>query len=460
MKKKENLSFFEENKHKVVTIFVLAFLIVGVSYFNNGFQAGKLGITHVQAQDEKNEGGEGGENEGGEAEEGNTEYGAGELCGFAWGATSEGSRMGVGWVSFNSRDCDTNGDGSISTEEAGAIPGCPAGETARYNVTITDKNSLEGYAWSNNIGWLKFGGLSDMPKTSGNSDQDALIQSGGDLTGWARFCSGTMDGKCGSMDGRNDGWDGWVSLRDDKPQYGVHFDDKTGVFSGFSWGGPVVGWLNWSSDAGNGVRLCTNEKVTLKAFLTADPDRGQAKLNSQLEASYEYSLGADAKDVQYQFKCDYGGKDWSEPQDSNTYECSFEEPGTYYHPQVKVIIGSHEATAETEVRTDPEGKGSLGLGCSVSPKAGFINTPFVWRADLDPEDPQPASEYTYTFSFTDGQPNPAPIVTTAEFATVNRTYQTLGNKIMSVTVQDNLTSIQETCGTNANVIVRPVIIPI
>ncbi|HLP44021.1 MAG TPA: hypothetical protein VK145_01970, partial [Candidatus Nanoarchaeia archaeon] len=82
-----------------------------------------------------------------------------ELCGFAWGATTEPitPKMGVGWISFNSKDCDVNGDGTVDGSD-GANIACPVGPITSYGVTVDASQNLDGYAWSNTLGWLKFGG--------------------------------------------------------------------------------------------------------------------------------------------------------------------------------------------------------------------------------------------------------------------------------------------------------------
>ncbi|MEK7185631.1 MAG: hypothetical protein AAB726_03345, partial [Patescibacteria group bacterium] len=116
-----------------------------------------------------------------------------QLCGFAWGSTPEG---GVGWLSFNSRDCDSDGDGDAGPN---APPGCPAAETPlkRYGVYAQNPvdgndvalnpngsgfypvpssgsySKLVGCAWSPNIGWVKFGGFASSTQhytNGGNSN--------------------------------------------------------------------------------------------------------------------------------------------------------------------------------------------------------------------------------------------------------------------------------------------------
>ena len=73
----------------------------------------------------------------------------GNMNGFAWSET-------IGWISFNSGDSGT----------------CTP---ATYGVSIDEDGYLEGYAWSENIGWIQFGGLSGFPSGSGTVSDDAKM---------------------------------------------------------------------------------------------------------------------------------------------------------------------------------------------------------------------------------------------------------------------------------------------
>ena len=132
------------------------------------------------------------------------------LSGYAWSSN-------IGWISFNSANPNAGG-GNYSVKYDSAT------------------NLLSDYAWSSNIGWISFNpnDLAGCPispctaRVSGNS-----------LNGWARVISEV---------GRNDGWDGWVSLSGTSPNYGV--SRVGGSLSGFAWGSDVVGWVSFN---GSGV---------------------------------------------------------------------------------------------------------------------------------------------------------------------------------------------------------------
>jgi len=124
---------------------------------------------------------------------------------------------------------------------------------------------LSGYAWSDNIGWIKFGGLSSFPVGAGTIPQNAQLISN-KLVGWARACAGTVNGNCSTMESRTDGWDGWISLGgtsvDGIYSYSVLLNGTD--FSGFAWGSDVVGWIDFT-----GVKLTaapiTNITISLSA---------------------------------------------------------------------------------------------------------------------------------------------------------------------------------------------------
>ncbi len=166
-----------------------------------------------------------------------------ELDGYMWSDT-------IGWISMN---CKT-----------GSPTGGDICATSNYSVKILGTNSgssttgdLLGYAWSDNIGWVKFSPqyLSGFPIASGNVQESANVT--GDYTGilalrgWARACAGTASGGCGTMTSRADGWDGWISMRGTGIDgggvpfsYGSSFSAGGTVNNSFGWGGTVVGWLS------------------------------------------------------------------------------------------------------------------------------------------------------------------------------------------------------------------------
>lgn len=455
---KENKFFDASNKKKLVSIFGLSLVLVMLMFVIPSIQTDTAwGQGKDEDQQEEQKGG--GEEEG-KGDEGPEDQNI-ELCGFAWGATSEGARMGAGWVSFNSRDCDVNGDGILGNEGVLAVPGCPtSGTTADYGVVLNSSNQMEGYAWSSNLGWLKFGGLSGMPTTAGNSLQQAVVLGNNQVHGWARFCAGTTTGTCSVMTARPDGWDGWISLRG--TNYGVNYNPAGQKFSGFSWGGPVVGWLNWDAGTGNGVRYCTTQ--TLTATLSANPNSGQEPLTG-VDLSVNI-LGSATGNSTIRFDCNNDGtyditrSNISGNQYTEVDACNYSSAGNY-NAKVEVTRGGLTSTATAPIFVTspnvPPGPpvGEIGVSCSVSTPV-YVNQASTWTVNITPNDA--TSPYTYNFDFSDNQPDPLPVVTEDESVQVDRIFSTVGRKTLEVTIEDSQ-DVPATgfCSVDVNVIVRPII---
>ena len=65
--------------------------------------------------------------------------------------------------------------------------------TSSYKVLVDSvTKKLSGYAWSDAVGWIQFGGLASVP-TGPNNDAQIV---GNNLVGWAKAVSG--DTTCGS----------------------------------------------------------------------------------------------------------------------------------------------------------------------------------------------------------------------------------------------------------------------
>lgn len=142
------------------------------------------------------------------------------LVGWAWSDT-------IGWISFNStNDHDPNTPG---VQQSGVNYGVHM--NASGDLCGDNSCSSPGYAWSSNIGWIQFGGLSGFPSGSGTQGINAKLN-GNNVQGWAKAI--TADGN---------GWDGWISLSGAGPSYGVVLSGN--VFSGYAWGSEVVGWISF-----------------------------------------------------------------------------------------------------------------------------------------------------------------------------------------------------------------------
>ncbi len=162
------------------------------------------------------------------------------VSGWAWSDN-------IGWISFNSINCDGDGDGLSD----GLTADCPVVGTPipNYGVNIDLKTTgdFSGFAWSDNIGWISFnrtdtGNPPEAPfNTAVSTDPIARLDgASGEVTGWARALSGIS---------ATNGYDGWIKLSGvatdvDSSPYGVTLNNE--FFNGFAWGGDVIGWVDFN----------------------------------------------------------------------------------------------------------------------------------------------------------------------------------------------------------------------
>lgn len=128
-----------------------------------------------------------------------------EITGWAWSDT-------VGWVSLNCSNLNECG-------------------TSNYGLVIDADGNLSGYGWSENIGWVS-ANASDLigcPSTPCTARMESST-----MKGWLKALS--------ANDSQSGGWDGFIKLSD--TGYGPTLSGE--IFSGFSWGSMVVGWVDWA----------------------------------------------------------------------------------------------------------------------------------------------------------------------------------------------------------------------
>jgi len=177
-----------------------------------------------------------------------------------------------------------------------------------YGVRIDPNNGkLSGYAWSSNIGWIKFDPSSPYP---GFPNQSARLDfNNNQITGWARACAGTVNGDCASSS-RTDGWDGWIKMSG--TNYGVI---RSGCkLQGFAWGSDVIGWIKFSGE-NYGVTLaqevcenrppaiqsnsisvsqpdyCSSPPMATVSWIFSDPDPGDYQTAYQVQISSNPGFG-------------------------------------------------------------------------------------------------------------------------------------------------------------------------
>ena len=200
------------------------------------------------------------------------------VSGFAWSSN-------IGYISFNSTDCDTNANGFVDTGACGGTD-TPASLLTDYGVNIDfATGNFSGFAWSSSIGYINF---NPDPDPTGNGCTSSpcgahLDLVTNDVTGWARACSVLSAADCtgvavkgGSVGGSVlGGWDGWIKLSDpswtnpatydyidgvidgtpidvyDADGYhGIFFEPGvapvTSKLKGFAWGGLILGWIDFA----------------------------------------------------------------------------------------------------------------------------------------------------------------------------------------------------------------------
>ena len=181
------------------------------------------------------------------------------MMGWAWSD-------GVGWISFNTQNCDTNWNGQMDADDFtdGTVNGkphaiasaqCPADGTLMPNYGAhldLSTYELSGYAWSEHVGWISFersitGNPPADPFQTGNATSAIakLDIDSGIFEGWGRAVS-CPDTECDA----DSEW-GWIKLS------GIALDlnaspysvDKTSAneFSGFAWGDKVLSWISFNS---------------------------------------------------------------------------------------------------------------------------------------------------------------------------------------------------------------------
>lgn len=166
------------------------------------------------------------------------------ITGWAWSSN-------IGWISLNCTNDSSCG-------------------TSNYGVNKNVDNTLTGYAWSSTVGWIQFGSLSGFPTGSGTQAVNAIVN-GNNLQGWIRALA------------NGGGWDGWISLSGAGPSYGVNLSATS--FSGWAWGGDVVGWVSFSC-ADTGTCATVDYSVALSGDASLDVKSGGSTIVGQSSVPY------------------------------------------------------------------------------------------------------------------------------------------------------------------------------
>lgn len=204
------------------------------------------------------------------------------VSGWAWGEN-------VGWMSFNSVDCDSDNDGFVDVfcggvTNPGGVPNNGSNIPVKdYGVSVdvstkatsSGVGAITGNAWSETIGWVSF----DQADLAGCPSAPCLAQvnwANGVVTGWARALV--------SIGQQSGGWDGWIKLSDETGTLALWAGSGVKIsankFSGYAWGGAdgsgvagVVGWIDFEPKIGGvsvgpriGVPPCTASAVPTNSW--------------------------------------------------------------------------------------------------------------------------------------------------------------------------------------------------
>lgn len=138
-----------------------------------------------------------------------------------------------------------------------------------YHVTKNANGTLEGYAWNQFFGWLKFHpGLTGPAIPTNDAAYGMKINStNSTVTGWARSCTPLANiSDCANnpntpaLNSQAGGWDGWVKA------VNVTYVPSTKKFTGYAWGSMVNSWMDFS-----GMGMVDNPATEFSAYCSADP---------------------------------------------------------------------------------------------------------------------------------------------------------------------------------------------
>ena len=182
--------------------------------------------------------------------------GTGDIIGWAWSDT-------IGPISFNSLNCDTDGNGAIDNSNCRDDAGVPlAGPIASYKVNLDENGVLSGWAWSR-VGAITLdsakAGTPPSDPASGCGGCLAKVQSDNKVIGWARAISACdWNGTACTTNGagiNTGGWDGWIHLSCEAcaNPYSITLNpvpetNGSNEFLGWAWGNEVAGSISFNHE--------------------------------------------------------------------------------------------------------------------------------------------------------------------------------------------------------------------
>ena len=177
------------------------------------------------------------------------------ISGWAWSGNT-------GWIKLN--NCtDPNTPSTCDTNAYG------------LTAPLTGSGIITGYVWSSNIGWINF--ADNSCPTSGCTPGAKINWTTGKITGWARACSVYASGCSGTLANTNylGGWDGYINLGPGS-NWGLSVA-TSGAISGYAWGSDVIGWTEFNG----AVNLaCPTGQTRVNGLCTQTPSCAGGTINT------------------------------------------------------------------------------------------------------------------------------------------------------------------------------------
>lgn len=392
----------------------------------------------------------------------------GNVYGWAWSSN-------VGWIKMNSCSDVAPLDG---------LPDAGSCETTSYGVRINNTNNnnnanvpagagtMTGSAWSDHVGWIKFGGLSNFPTGngtfSGNAELTSLTPTSGTFKGWGKILTGDL----------TPGFDGWISLSGaNNPSGAAYIDGSKGVtyhpptarLVGWAWGGEVLGWLNFSGE--NHTVTYGAPSSTFDYHLSANPlnltiEKGQSNTTTvtrilDMGATKPVKITAtilNPNGFRFIPSASILSNATCSPNCSSIISVSVPANAQSALYTLRVTGAPDDVQGDVEevnvgVTVPSPVYPPIVASCVPSGQAPYLVNKFVtWTASITSGGLAP---FSYTWDGTDN------LGEDAFSASVTKTYSTTGNKIASVTIRDSSVPQQVKtvdCAPQVTVVVQPNII--
>lgn len=270
-------------------------------------------------------------------------------AGWLWGGSEEisdgvinGNETGLGWISFNSVNCDSDNNNFVDEVCGGSNNATSPLIDYGVNIPLDNRtlnsdnlnNNSASYAWSENLGWISFN-PDDVAGCPDSAPENCPARRQGNiLDGWARILSIKNAGMNAG------GWEGWIRLKgmaQDGSPYGVSIDQGNLRLLGYAWS-DELGWIDFSR------AIILGWAKELAISLSANPNSclGCNSLSGVVLTAVRLAPPSNTNgSMSYEFDCIYDGANFSA--DYNGSNDSFACPA-YPGPAPKNYLAAARAT--------------------------------------------------------------------------------------------------------------------